>query len=367
MDPALQPPVIETSPSARHAGSKRVFQGIPSIERTADGRLWAAWFARGRTGSPDSYVVLVTSDDGGESWSQPRLVIDPAGGVRAFDPCLWLDPDGMLWLFWSQSFGLWDGRGGVWCMMSEDSQARSPTWSPPRRIAHGVMLSKPAALRDDRRLLPVSIWTKPPHPSAPPRFQKNLAAQSGAGVYESRDFGQSHDKISLVRAPGREYDEHHIIERRDGSLWMLIRTKAGIAECESADGGRTWTEPRPAPIKHVNSRFHIRRLASGSLLLITHEPPDGKTRSHLTARISLDDGKTWQGGLLLDERPGVSYPDAAEGPRGVIHVIYDFERAGARQILLARFNEGNVLRGKPSSSTRLRALVSQAGEASPVR
>ncbi len=42
----------------------------------------------------------------------------------------------------------------------------------------------------------------------------------------------------------------------------------------------------------------------------------GKNRSHLTAWLSEDDGKTWRGGLMLDERATVSYPDGfqAAGP-----------------------------------------------------
>ena len=33
-------------------------------------------------------MVLVTSDDDGQTWSGPRLVIHPPGPVRAYDPCL---------------------------------------------------------------------------------------------------------------------------------------------------------------------------------------------------------------------------------------------------------------------------------------
>ena len=46
---------------------------------------------------------------------------------------------------------------------------------------------------------------------------------------------------------------------------------------------------------------------------------DPGLRRHLTAFISTDDGRTWGGGLMLDERRGVSYPDgqqtADRGPR----------------------------------------------------
>jgi hypothetical protein len=294
------------------------------------------------------------------------LVIDPPGEVRAFDPCLWLDPDGMLWLFWAQSHGRWDGRGGVWCITSEESRVRAPIWSKPKRLCDGVMLSKPAVLKNDAQLLPVSVWNVPVLSSRPARRMQSLVKQAGANVFALElQFEAPPSMIGQVLAPKREYDEHHIIERADKSLWMLLRTPDGLFESTSSDGGKNWDTPARSPIPHINSRFCIRRLQSGRLLLITHEPPDGKTRSHLIARLSEDDGKTWQGGLLLDDRPGVSYPDATEGPKGTIHVIYDFERTRSKQILSATITESHILMGNPGRNGRLRVLVNQASGASP--
>lgn len=355
----MKAPMVNTVPNIRYSAERRLFQGIPTIERTPNGRLWAAWIARTKCEAPDCHVLLVTSDDGGKSWSKPRLVIDPPGDVCAFDPCLWLDPEGLLWMFWTQSYGMWDGRGGVWCITSEDSQTFAPTWSAPRRLCNGVMLNKPTVLSTGEWLLPVSVWAKSTGAATTTRHQHDPGEESGANVIVSRDFGQTFTMRGQVKVQEREYDEHQIIERRDRSLWMLVRAPYGIAETESTDGGKTWTDAGRSTMHHVNSRFCIRRLRSGNLLLITNEPPDGKTRSHLIAHVSRDDGKTWQGGLVLDDRPGVSYPDAIEDPKGVIRVIYDFERTKSKQILMAQFNERNVLSGRRSITTRLQVVVNQ--------
>ena len=176
----------------------------------------------------------------------------------------------------------------------------------------------------------------------------------------SRNGALTLSVIGKVRVPQRKYDEHQIIERKEGTLWMLVRTPNGISESQSTDGGKTWSEAKRSAIPHVNSRFCIRRLRSGRLLLLTHEPPDGKTRSHLIAHLSDDEGMTWRGGLILDERPGVSYPDAIEGPKGVIRVIYDYDRTQTKQILMAQFTENNVLSARPARNTKLRMLVNQA-------
>ena len=69
--------------------------------------------------------------------------------------------------------------------------------------------------------------------------------------------------------------------------------------------GATWSEPKPAAtIQNINARFFLRRLASGRMLLVKNGPTDQRLdkRSHMSAFLSDDDGKTWHGGLLLDER-----------------------------------------------------------------
>ena len=126
---------------------------------------------------------------------------------------------------------------------------------------------------------------------------------------------------------------------------MLIRTTYGIGESVSRDRGWTWSSAVPSTIQHPTSRFFIRRLQSGNILLVKHGPINKRTeRSHLTAYISKDEGRIWTGGLLLDERLGVSYPDGIQAPDGTIFLIYDYDRKGEKEILLARFREEDVSR-----------------------
>jgi predicted neuraminidase len=150
--------------------------------------------------------------------------------------------------------------------------------------------------------------------------------------------------------------EHMFVELRDARLWMLMRTRSGIAESFSSDAGRTWSEPRGSTIENPSARFFIRRLASGRLLLVKNGPVGKRTsRSHMTAFLSSDDGKTWSDGLLLDERGLLSYPDGFQSPDGLIRILYDWNRHGDAEILMAAFREEDVLAGKivsPDAKTR---------------
>ncbi len=381
-DLALQPPQVITDIGPDHVKSSRGAQGVPGIERSAEGRLWAAWYAgKGKRGveSPFSYVVVATSSDEGNTWTE-KFILQPALRVHTYDPCLWIDPQGRLWLFWAQSAGLQDGRMGVWAMTTREPDSESPTWTAPRRIANGVMLNKPTVLKNGDWLLCVGLWrdsTNVPNIALKPEvlapyteelLQHDLGEERGSNVYCSQDQGKTFDRIGQVRIPGTRVDEHMIVERRDGSLWMLVRNTGGIAQSVSANGGRTWSDGELylKGGQFASKRFFLRRLQSGALLLVRNDAP-GSGRSHLTAFVSDDDGASWQGGLLLDERES-SYPDGVEAADGTIYVIYVHQRytlnregkAGVGSVVTATFREEDIRARRPmSDKARLRVVVSQ--------
>jgi predicted neuraminidase len=370
-DPAMEPPRINVAPGREYSDAYRRFQGIPCIERAKNGRLWAAWYSGDIREGPRNYVVLTTSGDDGKTWSGPRMVIDPDGFVRAFDACLWMDPQQRLWLFWGQAAGHWDGRAGIWASMTTDPSSSQPSWSAPRRIADGILMNKPIVRTNGDWLLPVTLWTREPNlPFINERDRLNLSPEGlrslihdppharGSHTLVSTDRGKTFRALPIAPFPPEDGPtENMLIERRDNSLWMLARTRYGIGESESNDGGQTWSPARPSNIQHPPTRFFITRLRSGKLLLVKHAPPNGKARSHLTAMLSADDGRTWTGSLLLDERMNVSYPDGVQGPDGRIFVIYDRERFSEREILMSVFREEDIVAGKGAS----RLTVNKAG------
>jgi len=151
------------------------------------------------------------------------------------------------------------------------------------------------------------------------------------------------------------------------SLWMLIRTISGIGESTSTDRGVTWSPMVPSKILHASSRFFIRRLNSGNLLLVKHGPIAVKTdRSHLMAFISKDDGASWSRGLLLDERPGVSYPDGQQLEDGRIILTYDYNRTKEQFIMMTSFSEDDILSSEYDSKIvevfKNRRIISDGGD-----
>lgn len=369
-------PVRPRVPSGRaDAPMRRGFQGIPGLEVTRTGRLWATWYSGGSDEGPDNFVLLAGSADGGRSWNEPVAVVAPSGDVRAYDPVLWHDPAGRLWWFWAQCLGgrspgmIHDGRAGVWGVVIENPDGPAPVFSAPIRIANGVMMNKPTVLADGTWVLPSAVWE-----FCEPKLAE-VAAERFSNITVSTDGGRSFRLRGGADVPRRCFDEHMVVELRNGRLWMLVRTGYGIGQSFSADGGRTWTPGKDSGLGGPNSRFFIRRLASGRLLLVNHadqsaaaaraafsEGTEWRPRSHLTAFVSCDDGRSWSGGLLLDERPAVSYPDGVEDRHGVIRIIYDRERQREGEILMASFREEDVLaRACVTADASLKTVVSRTG------
>ncbi|MGZ0654806.1 sialidase family protein [Coraliomargarita sp. W4R53] len=370
-----QMPYLDVNPGPEYDDSVRMFQGIPSIARAQGGRLWAAWYGGGMGEGQDNYVMLATSGGDGQSWSKPVLVVNPP--FRASEPAVWTDPDGKLWFMFNLYPIRRSGRdqknmeqefedvrayqeyiakynfvgAQLWVMTTENPDEANPTWSEPRLLAMETHnMNKPTVLVDG-----TWVWPAAPVSSVRGLMPRPLFSTDSGKTFVYR--GVANLPPELVNA-----HEYQIVERKDGSLWLLNRVRGGIGESFSSDGGKTWTLMERSSIVHTVSRFYITRLQSGNLLLVKHGPVDQDVgRSQLMAFLSEDDGETWSGGLMIDERNGVSYPDGEQGADGLIRIIYDYNRHDDREILMAVFAEEDVAAGMPiSSQAAFRQVVNQA-------
>lgn len=355
-DRSLEPATVGKSNLGQYAARFRRWQGIPGICWAGEDRLLATWYSGGNTEGSENYVLVVKSDDAGKTWTEPIAVVDPSGNVRAYDPTIWRDPAGQVWLFWAQCWSprdekIWDGRAGVWCSICKDPMADDLVWSQPRRICDGVMLNKPWIARDGRWLLPVSIWNLEP-------FHPSVEGRRLAGLVVSDDNGERFEWVGGTEILDNIYDEHVIFDRDYDTMVLWSRTKDGMAESLSHDGGITWCAAYKNGLTCPNSRFNIARTRSDKLLLVNHHEPRMEDfsdyraidawygRNNLTVLLSDDEGTTWTSKCLLDERQGVSYPDVDVAPDGRIAVIYDFDRFNVASINVSIFKEDDIFEAR---------------------
>lgn len=124
--------------------------------------------------------------------------------------------------------------------------------------------------------------------------------------------------------------EGSVIERKDGSLYLLLRTESGFLwEATSHDGGSKWENLKQTKIKSVTCCPQMARLADGRVALLWNaprrdQPQNGTSRAELSLSFSSDDGTTWTQPVIVAANYAgggrVSYPYLYERKPGELWI-----------------------------------------------
>ncbi len=326
--------------------------GWPTVARNDDGTLLAISSGlRSEHVCPWGKTVLNVSNDDGATWSAPRVINDSPlddrdagivdlGGGKLL--ATWFTSDTRIyfkedwvknWLgeeeikSWAEKLAavtdeIAAQNIGSWVMLSAD---KGESWSTPIRVPvsspHG-----PIKLRDGSLLYlgkPYGTWE-----------DMNNAMISAA---KSSDNGKTWQITGQVPVcPGTDptnYHEPHVVELPEGKLIGMIRIEnhsgkeladAGIEtfsimQTESADGGITWTVPKP--LGFHGSPPHLLRHSSGALILTYGYRQE---QFGQRAAFSYDNGATWQHDYIIrDDGPDgdLGYPSTVEMADGSLFTI----------------------------------------------
>jgi hypothetical protein len=332
--------VIETktiSLDAQH------YHGWPTLARRRNGDLLVVVSGgREQHVCPFGRVDLYVSRDNGQTWSWPRTILDTdiddrdAGILETATGALLVttftslayetrfkavlegrasDWDPARVRRWQAAHSRVDAAGrqaelGQWMTRSTDG---GRTWSTPYptivNSPHG-----PMQLRDGRLLYAgKELWT----------------GQRRTGVAESLDDGQSWKWLSDIPVrqgdTAENYHELHAVECASGRLVAQVRNhnernRDETLQCESSDGGRTWTAPRPIGVWGLPS--HLLRLADGRLLMTYgyRRTPFGNQ-----ARVSADEGRTWSEPMTISADGAgedLGYPSTSELEDGTLLTVW---------------------------------------------
>lgn len=302
-----------------------------TVIEIAAGRLLAAWFAGSHEGHADVAVWLAQFSQG--RWAPPIKVADEPR-TPLWNPVLFLDRNGILWLFYKigPTVPAWSG-------VTRQSRDLGLTWSPPTLLPAGLLgpaKNKPITLSNGAILCGTSVET-----------WRNWAAW----VEISADDGLSWTKHGPITAPGyglnggtdlvsatwdvasqqlllpQDYCgviQPTVWEYAPGRLKMLLRAtqRVGVVcTATSDDYGYTWSAARPTSVPHSNSGLDAVRLADGRIVLACNPVHEGRTP--LALLVSSDNGETWPVRVDLETEPGeYSYPAIIQTRDTRVHVVY---------------------------------------------
>jgi len=123
--------------------------------------------------------------------------------------------------------------------------------------------------------------------------------------------------------------EGTVVEKKDGTLLLLLRTPQGCFQELNSRDGETWTGSRASTVEASDAPAMMMRLASGRLVLVwnRYADPAAKTgrRNELSIAFSTNDGLTWSVPQVI----ATNYPTegGADARRSVLSYPYVFEPA----------------------------------------
>lgn len=303
------------------------FRANPSIAITKKGRIFVSYLTGGRCEPHiENYCVLIYSDDSADTWKKTPALIIPSNRenlIHALDMQLWISQKGSLYVFWAQNnveiaekgkrgnyvdgYLFNDKTHALWVTVCENPDAQQLTFSTPRCIGKGILRNKPLVLKNGR-------W-----------LNCNYTQDSGCYEYSvSDDNGESYLHMSgAERLHTHIIDEPMAYQRKDGSIYMLSKTRLGeLAQTVSYDNAQSWSETVLSGIEAPHSRFFISRTPADNIMLVKNDDRD--IRCKMTVCLSEDDGKTWKYKKCIDGRGIVACPDADfYGEKA--YVVYDYD------------------------------------------
>jgi Neuraminidase (sialidase) len=349
------PTILEHATICKQPGR---YIGWPTIDKGPDGTLYAVF-----SGDRDAHVcpfgktLMVRSEDGGQTWSEPVLITDSplddrdaglcacAGGTlvvswfTAYSDLRYLPDDAeeavrqrwetRLRAISAADLAAWthvsyDVPRGHWLRRSLDG---GRTWEDPIR-APGTTPHGPIQLSDGRLFF--------------------LGNTGHDGLYRttviaasiSEDEGQTWEvvgtipmfpKVETLDSEGYAYlVEPHVVEVSPGHLLGMARYEVRprvegratslLWQFTSEDGGATWTDPKPTKI--LGKPPHLLKLKDGRLLVTYgyRHPPFGQR-----ACVSEDGGATWGSEIILRANApngDLGYPATIQLDDGTLLTVY---------------------------------------------
>jgi len=323
-----------------------LYSGWPTLARRRNGQLLLVC-SGGREAHvcPFGRVEFLRSHDNGDTWTWPQTILD--GPIDDRDAGVVETTKGSLLVTTFTSLAFEPILEKAEALKADDPQAwpkeKLERWRAARDRINKEQRQKELGTWMIRSTDGGITWSarydslvNSPH--GPVQLSGNRLLYAGKelwkpvprnGVCESTDDGQTWKWLAEIPTrkgdDAKQYHELHAVEAADGRILVHIRNhnKANHHEtlqCESTDGGKTWSEPHAIGVWGFPS--HLLRLKDGRLLMsYSHRrKPIGNQ-----ARISDDNGKTWSEPLTISDDAAstdLGYPSTVELDNGTLLTVW---------------------------------------------
>ena len=268
-----------------------------------------AYSPDGNSDQAPCQISAKVSRDGGRTWSARMTLQENIGADNVKQPNLVRLANGDVLFF----FTSWDLKKQERSIHYRRSTDECETWSDVKQLtppggAYILDAGRVFVHSSGRIILPTywspEIWTDKE------RYE--------AFCYYSDDQGltwqTSRNRMAIA---DRGAMEPGMVERKDGSLFVILRTTVGyLYDAESRDRGETWSTPKPTTLTSPQAEPCLRRIpTTGDLVLfwcntlpysktVPGSTATGRPRNPLSCAISRDEGRTWENIKNIENREG---------------------------------------------------------------
>ncbi len=344
------PPTAKMLETKTISQQPEFYHGWSTVARRQNGDLWVSW-SGGRESHVDPFgqVHAMTSRDNGATWTFPRVLLDSATDDRDSGVLETAKGTLLVTTFTSVAYEAHLQQASVFGEHTDTgwtSKSMPPEQLAKWRAAHQRLsdVERKAELgewvirsTDGGRVWSPRIATIVNSPHGPIQLRDGRLLYAGKqlwnqdrkiGVSVSSDDGLTWQWLAPIPArtgdKNSSYHELHAVETANGTIVAQIRNhndadKGSTLQTDSADGGRTWSAPRPICYGFPS---HLLRLRDGRLLMSYgyRRKPYGNR-----ARISTDHGKTWSEEVVIsaDGKDGdLGYPSTVELADGTLLTVW---------------------------------------------
>ena len=205
------------------------------------------------------------------------------------------------------------------------------TWSQPKELVEGDVGGR-GPVRCKPIVLSKGTWLAPASIETPEKWDcfVDMSKDKGQTWIKSHFVPIDHKKLK-----GKGIIQPTLWESEPGKVHMLLRSTEGfIYRSDSNDFGVTWSPAYPTELPNNNSGIDLIKMDNGILVLV-YNPVSGNwaERTPIVCSISKDNGHTWEQKLILDKNHNpksredgeFSYP-AIIGKGDNVYISYTWRR-----------------------------------------